>query len=194
MCITPQNAGEFWTAVGAIATFLAVLVAMFLIFKEYFFQGKKNFITRFALLAELRNLHESYFGKILHYIAYDKNKVDCKIPESDRTYFNNIENLKSKMSNLSKLENTTILEIISIYKETLYRKDRDGNDKINWDNIRGIEKKSNISINLLISNLKLSKKQRLLNPREESYKKIQSIYTLQNRPVPSMDDIKSELL
>lgn len=197
MYLIPQNAGEFWTAISAIATFLAVIIALFPIFSNHLLQNKKNYITRFALFNDLRNIHESYFGKILHYIQTCRKNDNYKIPDDDHKYFSSIENLQNEMTNLTDYEKKLILNIISIYKETMYRKDNVGNYFISLENIKKIELYAKKSIELLLINMKLDKKNNNTcnnNFRIKSYDKIKYYLNLNGIKIPTIEEMNTELL
>jgi len=181
MNININISGDLWTALGTIATFLAVFVALIPFYKENLLINKRNYIIRSKLIMELENIHESYYGKIYDYIQYNKTCTAYIIPENDYGYFNTLELMMNDILFLKNNEKNKIIELIKIHKYCLYRKNHKGQSKISLIDIKNIEFISITLLNLLQkSKMSIVHRKEYIDYRNKAYIKITNIFNINN--------------
>jgi len=189
---------DFWTALGSIGTLAAVVVALFPLLKEATILRKKNLITRFSILSEIDNIHESYYGKIYDNAKRNANAQSYTIPPHDYDFFRNLETLLSETIHLKSKERVAILEIISIFKKCQYRKFENGVHIISITDIKKIESVSNqllIALNISMTNDREKDEKKLPNFRDLAYQRITEVF-MDKEPtrVTSKEDVNRLLV
>ncbi len=111
---------------GSFATFLAVIVALFPIFKEWRHNLKYKRILREQILIEIRDIKQSYSGKIDCYkqTAYNTENKEMAyiIPDHDKDFFHRLGDSFEKSTYISEKERKYIGILLKLFREGSYHK------------------------------------------------------------------------
>ena len=183
------NAGEQWTAISAVASFLVIIVALFPLIREMIHNSRKKSIIRNRILFEVNNIHESFFGKILAKIELFNQNIPQPYTfyENDVKYFSNIEDIYDETISLTKYEKEKIKDIIGLFRRNTYRKLEDGSYYMMTYDIIELEKTSNDLLIFIKMKLKQVIKDEYI--RNNSYNRISEAAKISGKQYPSYNEI-----
>jgi len=147
---------------GFIVNLGIVSIALWPNIKEWLHKRRYRYILRQQILRELRDIHQSYCGKIEVYqrtCPKDWAKPDFKplVPPHDILWFNTLTNLFEKSTYLSRKERNGITELLSVFRKGSYEK-RSGGSVIDKASIYKIKELSKVTINIINSKIDNKKK------------------------------------
>jgi len=154
--------------VSALGTIFIGGVAIFPIIREARHRRKNRDVIRDLIYVEVRDLNESYQGKLdFHKDNWTNPEFAAEVPDHDFLFFKSLVNSFEKSTYLTTQERELIGELVRIFREETYhkkwtRKYEDGVDRhieVNVIKKKGVEKiisKTNEILELLKSKLDLS--------------------------------------
>lgn len=118
---------------GVIASFLVIIIALIPIFREWLHNFKYRKILREQILIELRDIEDSYSGKVNFLKLPTEGRFPLEVPEHDKELFKRLETSFEKSTYLTNEERNKIGLLIRTFRKAIYSK-RNGKNVIEQEN------------------------------------------------------------
>jgi hypothetical protein len=187
--IIPTNPGEFWTAISSVLSLGVIIIALIPIIENWNHKIRINEILRQQILFEAKNIHESYFGKILVKIKkIGIESIPYQMPNSDHKYFRRLNKLFEKSTFLKINEKNILFKMLEIYNKSVYRKLDNGKNFMMSEDVYMMESYSYDLIKKIEGELDVSN-DNYIDQRKEAYNRITNIGRLSGIEYVEYDEI-----